>query len=174
LGTLTIRRVFHNFKIDVENDQPVTYDEPGGSNPALEIDLEQPGASPGHRYVFEGQPPHPSRSDTLAMSYWRDVKDYISDVEIVKDDQVVAEKSIEVNHPLHYGGYHIYQHEPGDADELGVYTGLLVVSDSGLNLVYCGYVMLIVGVFWHFWGRRIVEAIRSHRMAAVEVISHHE
>jgi hypothetical protein len=81
------------------------------------------------------------------------VRDYISDVQVVKDGNVVAEKSIEVNHPLHFGGYHFYQ-SSFDA-EGHRYTILSVVSDTGLNLVYAGYLALGIGVFWHFWLRHI-------------------
>ena len=113
LGTVTIRRVFKNFKIDIKEDEPVAYDEPGGSNPALEVAIERPGAKPGRRYVFERRPGHANPDDPLAMSYRRNVKDYISELEIVKDGQVVAAKNIEVNHPLYYGGYHFYQTSMG-------------------------------------------------------------
>lgn len=81
------------------------------------------------------------------------VRDYISDVQVVKDGSVVAEKSIEVNHPLHFGGYHFYQ-SSFDARE-HKYTVLSVISDTGLNLVYAGYLALGIGVFWHFWIRLI-------------------
>ncbi len=81
------------------------------------------------------------------------VRDYISDVQVVKDGSVVAEKSIEVNHPLHFGGYHFYQ-SSFDA-EGHKYTVLSVVSDTGLNFVYAGYLALGIGVFWHFWVRHI-------------------
>ena len=138
-GTVTIRRVFENFKIDLQGDDPVVYDEPGDANPALEVWVERPGAASGKRYVFEQVPGHVSPKDPLTMDYRRMVRDYISDLEIVQDGQVVAAKNIEVNHPLHYGGYHFFQHSYGE-DKLGVYTVLLVVSDSGLNLVYSGYV----------------------------------
>jgi hypothetical protein len=169
LGTVTIQRVFENFKIDVQGDQPIAYDEPGGSNPALEVTLEKPGAAPGRRYVFEPSRGHADPNNPLQMRYQRMIRDYISELEIVQDGQVVAAKDIEVNHPLHYGGYHFYQHSYGE-DRLGVYTVLMVVSDSGLNLVYSGYAMLIVGVFWHFWGQRIVAALRRRQTTVSEVV----
>src|SRR4030042_3905760 len=37
------------------------------------------------------------------------VGDYISEVQVVKNGSVVAEESVEVNNPLHFGGYHFYQ-----------------------------------------------------------------
>jgi cytochrome c biogenesis protein ResB len=81
------------------------------------------------------------------------VRDYISDVQVVKDGNVVAEKSIEVNHPLHFGGYHFYQSSYDTHAHR--YTVLYVVSDTGLNFVYAGYLTLGIGVFWHFWLRHI-------------------
>lgn len=164
-GRVTVRRVFENFKIDIEDEEPVVYDEPGGSNPALEVAIEKPGAPAGKRYVFERLPGHANPNDPLTMSYRRVVSDYISRIEIVKDGEIVAAKDVEVNHPLHYGGYHLYQHQWGE-DRLGEYSVLLVVSDSGLNAVYGGYAMLIAGICWHFWGRRIVVRLKTRKMMA--------
>lgn len=81
------------------------------------------------------------------------VRDYISDIQVVQDGSVIAEKSIEVNHPLHFGGYHFYQNSFDP--EAHKYTVLSIVSDTGLNLVYAGYLALVIGVFWHFWLRHI-------------------
>ncbi len=155
LGTVTIQRVFKNFRIDIRGEERITYDAPGGSMPALEVSIERAGVPIRTRYVFEQTMGHGDPSDPLVMNYSFMVRDYISELEIVKDGQVVAAKNIEVNHPLHYGGYHFYQHSYGE-DKLGDYTVLMVVSDSGLNLVYGGYLMLAAGVFWHFWGRRVL------------------
>jgi hypothetical protein len=80
------------------------------------------------------------------------VRDYISDVQVIKDGNVV-EKSIKVNHPLCFGGYYFYQ---SAYDTQGPkYKVLSVVSDTGLSLVYSGYLAIGVGVFWHFWFRHI-------------------
>ncbi len=81
------------------------------------------------------------------------VRDYISSLAVIKNGKTVAEKNVEVNHPLHYGGYYFYQHSY-DAQE-GQYSVLMVVSDTGLGFVYAGYVMLCVGVIWQFWLRDI-------------------
>jgi hypothetical protein len=81
------------------------------------------------------------------------VRDYISDVSVIQHGRPVACKIIEVNHPLHYGGYYFYQQSYDTQD--GQYTILSVVSDSGLSIVYSGYLMLGVGVFWHFWLRHL-------------------
>jgi len=79
------------------------------------------------------------------------VRDYISSLAVIENDKTVAEKDVEVNHPLHYGGYYFYQYSYDT--QAGQYSVLMVVSDTGLGLVYGGYVMLCVGVIWHFWLR---------------------
>jgi hypothetical protein len=82
------------------------------------------------------------------------VRDYYSDLVVIDDGEVILEKTIEVNDPLHWGGYHFYQ---SDYDhEAGRYTVLQVVSDSGLWLVWVGMVLLVAGTFWRFWGEAIV------------------
>jgi cytochrome c biogenesis protein ResB len=87
------------------------------------------------------------------LRYQRVISDYVSELQIIRDNEVAAEKNVEVNHPLHFGGYHFYQHWYDD--QAGQYTILMVVSDSGLNIVYAGYFMLCIGVFWHFWMRHL-------------------
>jgi len=167
LGKVKIQGVFENFKIGMEGDERVPYDAPGGSNPALEVTIEKPDGTATTRYVFERFPGHPHPEDQIVLSYRRTVSDYISELEIVKDGKVVAAKDIEVNHPLHYGGYHFYQSSYGE-DRLGEYTVLSVVSDSGLNAVYAGYAMLIAGICWHFWGRRALTAWKDRIARTVQ------
>ena len=168
LGKITVQGVFRNFKLRVEGDKQVPYDAPGDSNPAVQVVVERPDGTTTAGYVFEYFAPIFTEAIGFDLTYRRAVKDYISEVEIVADGQTAAAKAIEVNQPLHYGGYHLYQYSV-DEDGAGQYTVLEVVSDSGLNIVYGGYVMLIAGVFWHFWGRRTLVAIKSHRTIAPQV-----
>jgi len=97
-------------------------------------------------------------------------KDYLSDLVIVEDGKAVARKTVEVNHPLHWGGYHIYQHAY-DADAEGRDRAVLaVVSDSGWSWgrgpgpVPLGLLLLAVGMFWRFWVESMgaMRAARSH------------
>ena len=77
------------------------------------------------------------------------IKDYKSRVIILDERHPVAERVIEVNHPLHYAGHHLYQY---DYDRRrGRYTVLAVRSDTGLVWVYLGFVLLGGGAAWHFW-----------------------
>jgi hypothetical protein len=78
------------------------------------------------------------------------IQAYKSDVTIFENESHAAHAVIEVNHPLHWGGYSFYQ-SSYDA-ERGAYTVLSVVSDSGLAAVYLGMAILSIGAFWRFWG----------------------
>lgn len=76
-------------------------------------------------------------------------QDY-SDLAILEEGKIVAEKKIWVNNPLHYGGYHFYQGGHG-LDYNRPYTTLQVKYDAGLWPVYTGFFLLCAGPFWLFW-----------------------
>lgn len=153
-GTITIVKVFENFKISIDGDSKTIIDDPqAGYNPALEVRIKNPDGSVTTRYVFERFPGYIYPEDKFLLRYHKSVRDYISDIQVIKDGNVVAEKAIEVNHPLHFGGYHFYQSSYDT--QAHRYTVLSVVSDTGLNIVYAGYMILGIGVFWHFWLRHI-------------------
>jgi hypothetical protein len=161
-GTVKIVRTFASFKIKMEDGGSVPYDDPNSpSNPALEVQLRSPQGDVATRYVFERFPGHVRPEDKLYLRYQRVISDYVSQLQIVRNNQVVAEKDIEVNDPLAFGGYHFYQHSY-DADA-GQYTVLMVVSDTGLSFVYAGYLMLCIGALWHFWLKHIFAAIKTKR-----------
>ncbi len=159
-GKLKVVRTFANFKIRIEKDQKTATDEKGaGENPAVEIEIIRPDGTTVTRYVFERFGGHFQDTDGLQINYAprrpRMVRDYLSDVTVIKDEKDVASKTIEVNHPLQYGGYHFYQYSyDSEAEE---YTVLSVTSDSGLYVVYSGYWLLSIGVLWRFWLRPVLE-----------------
>ncbi len=156
-GTVKILKVFENFKITIEGG--IVYDDPEpGYNPALEVQIKHADGAVTTQYAFERSSGHIHREDKFVLRYQRIISDYISELQIIENNKVVAEKDIEVNHPLHYGGYHFYQHSY-DA-EAGQYTVLAVTSDTSLALVYAGYLMLCIGVFWQLWLRRIFTGIK--------------
>jgi len=154
LGSVEIVRQFENFKLKREGNKRVAIEDiNGGPNPALELLWKNSDGSEKTRYVFERFPGHSNPDDNLQFSYHRSVKDFLSDVEVVKDNKIVMRKNIEVNKPLHYGGYLFYQQ--GYDSDAGRYTILGVTSDKGLGIVFLGYILLCAGVFWHFWLRHI-------------------
>lgn len=158
-GKLKVVRTFRNFKIRIEDGENVAMDEEGGEeNPVVEVEIEVPDGNSYTRYVFERFAGFSHRGeDGLQLSYVsqgpRVIRDYFSEVVVIENEKEVASKAIEVNHPLHYGGYHFYQHSYDS--EAGNYTILSVTSDSGLYAVYGGYWLLCLGVLWQFWFRHI-------------------
>jgi len=162
IGELRIVRAFENFKITIEGDKRIAVDDQRpGINPAVQVEIRHPDGGITSEYVFERFPSQPAPEDKFLLTYRRIISDYISDLEVIKDGRVIAEKSIEVNKPLHFGGYHFYQ-SSYDA-EAGQYTVLSVTSDTGLRLVYAGYVLLCGGVIWHLWLREILAKRKRQR-----------
>lgn len=149
-GKVKIVRAFENFKMTVDGDNRIAVDDTSqGSNPALQVEVTSPEGQTLTRFVFEPSRGYMYPSDNFVMAYIRDIKDFISELQVIRDNKVVVEKDIEVNHPLHYGGYHFYQQAYDDNE--GKYTVLKVTSDSGLSFVYTGYILLCLGICWHFW-----------------------
>lgn len=153
-GSVEIVKSFESFKLIIEGSTRIAIDDPNAKpNPALELRLKRPDGSQVTRYAFERFAGHVNPDDKLAFFYRRMIRDFISDLEVVKDNQVVAQKSIEVNKPMHYDGYIFYQH--GYDDQAGQYTVLRVTTDKGLMTVYLGFILLCAGAFWHFWMRHL-------------------
>ena len=159
-GTIKIIKAYENFKIGMEEGKSAPFDDPSpGSNPAIEVQITEPGGQTSTQYVFELFPGHSHGQDKFSFSYHRVISDYISELQIIEGDKIVAEKDIEVNHPLRFGGYHFYQSSYDD--KAGQYTVLQVVSDTGLYVVYAGYWMLCLGVIWHLWLKHIFSRFKA-------------
>ena len=160
LGTAKVVRAFENFKMGKQDGKNVFTDDPNaGSNPALEVQVTRLDGQTATKYVFEKFPGHSSAQDPFVMNYHRTISDYISEIQLIQGDKVVAAKNVEVNHPLHFGGYGFYQSSYDD--QAGRYTVLSVYSDTGLYIVYAGYWLLCLGAAWHFWLRPIVTRTKS-------------
>ena len=43
-----------------------------------------------------------------------------------------------------------------------------MVSNSGLNVVYAGYALMVAGIVWQFWGRRVLGVLKERRSAGSE------
>jgi hypothetical protein len=158
-GTIKFIKSYENFKIGMEEGKSTPYDDPSpGSNPALEIQITEPSGQTSTQYVFERFPGHSHGQNQFLLSYHRVISDYISELQIVENGKVVAEKDVEVNHPLRFGGYHFYQSSYDD--KAMQYTVLQVVSDTGLYVVYAGYWLLCLGVIWHMWLRHVLSKLK--------------
>ncbi|MDD5458709.1 MAG: cytochrome c biogenesis protein ResB [Phycisphaerae bacterium] len=165
-GTLKVVRVFKNFRIQTEGGKKVAMDAEGqADNPALEVSIETPDGNSLTRYVFERFAGFDHGKNKLQLNYTSQkpqmVRDYFSDVTVIKDGKEIVSKTIEVNHPLHYRGYHFYQHSYDS--EAGKYTILSITSDSGLYVVYAGYWMLCIGVAWWFWLQHLINYVKGKK-----------
>ncbi len=158
-ASLKILNIYRNFKIDMERG---AYDDPHpGSNPAVQVLITYPDGTEHEQYAFENFPGHEGQSKEFTLRYLTTgmVKDYFSDLEVIDDNQVVAAKAIEVNHPLYYGGYHFYQ---TDYDhKAGRYTVLSVTSNSGLAAVFAGFALMCAGAVYHLWLRPIIAHFKT-------------
>jgi hypothetical protein len=104
------------------------------------------------------------RNDNPKFGGLHNVKHYKSRLVIVdKDGRELpeTEKVVEVNRPLHYGGYHFCQ----ASWDVGSwrYTVLTVTSDSGLYVVYAGFVALCLGTAVQFWLSAALQAARRRQ-----------
>ncbi|OGX24119.1 MAG: hypothetical protein A3J51_06460 [Omnitrophica WOR_2 bacterium RIFCSPHIGHO2_02_FULL_45_21] len=104
------------------------------------------------------------------------LKDFRSKVVIHKQAQEILRETIEVNRPLSYQGYSFYQASYGRdnfngmgkykalsqplklAESLGRrpvswWTGLEVVRDPGVPFVWCGFILLNLGIILRFYFR---------------------
>jgi hypothetical protein len=155
LGSIEIVRQFEHFRIILQEDKRIAMDDAQGDlNPALELRLTRPDGTWTTRYAFQNFNGHSRYPDGLQFQYYRMVRDFISDLEVVKDGIVLARKSIEVNKPLHFGGVLFYQQSYDAA--AGRFTVLKVTSDRGHWIVFSGYILLCAGTFWHLWIRHLL------------------
>jgi hypothetical protein len=157
-GTIKILKVYKNFQMD-KNGTIVDRPEEG-FNAAVQIEYTTVFGSTITKYIFEAFENPVLPDDKIFLSYKRPgIKGFYSDIEIIKDDKAVAEGTISVNRPFHYGGYYFYQFDfDGQA---GQFTVLRVVSDTGLIIVYAGLIALALGAFWHFWLQNIVNKVKQ-------------
>jgi cytochrome c biogenesis protein ResB len=78
-----------------------------------------------------------------------EIKDFISKITIIEDQKPILTKSVEVNHPLYYRGYTIYQYN-FDPNNLN-WSGLMVKKDPGIPVVYTGYLFIILGILYQLY-----------------------
>ena len=83
----------------------------------------------------------------------KEAKNYFSTLTILKGGQPVATKQIYVNEPLFYEGWALYQSNY-DPDNLR-YSGIEIVRDPGLPMVYVGLTLMMLGVFQIFYLRTL-------------------
>ena len=125
-----------------------------------ELDEGEAGASQpgeGHEHGHS----HVTETTLYLVEPTGQIRDYKSELVVLEEGQEWAHKTIEVNDPLYYGGYHFYQHSYDSQG--GRYTVLSVQSDSGLWAAAVGFFLLGAGVMWLFWVQPAAGYLRGRR-----------
>jgi hypothetical protein len=148
LWQYAIHRVEDGTRSDRENN-PMARVEIKGRKKPLDVTPQSPVRLSGNRALLLG----PKGGEM--------VRDYLSRVSVYQGDRKVLSRIIEVNDPLSYGGYSIYQADYRPEDP--TYSGFEVVSDPGLWIVYLGILLNLAGVFWAMFLPNILK--RRHRAA---------
>jgi hypothetical protein len=166
-GKLRVLRTFVNFKINKIDGKMVASDEPGtGQNPVAEVGFESSDGQKSQGYIFQRfadfQQPASGLHITYAPQMPRMPKDFFSDLVVIQDGKEILRKTIEVNYPLHFGGYHFYQYDFDHNAER--YTVLSVTSDSGLYAVYGGYWLLCIGIIWRLWLTPVIKYFKGKKL----------
>lgn len=123
-------------------------------NPAADIVLEEGGASRDIRMTAEHAQPVALADGKTFLSFelrTDEPKTFRSHLSVVEDGRTIVEKTIVVNDPLSYQGYMFYQSNFRKDDP--TYSGIQVVRDPGLGIVFVGFVMLSLGVIFIYYIR---------------------
>ena len=123
-------------------------------NPAVEVEVRRGSGSGVHLLkAAHGEPLELPDGKTLLSLETQsdDVKAYRSRLAVLEGDRKVQEKTVEVNDPLSYGGFSFYQ--SGYRREDPTYSGILVVKDPGLPLVWAGLILIGAGMIFVYYVR---------------------
>ncbi len=114
-------------------------------------------------YLREGEVRHVPQTNLYIklnkfwLEYYPDskmIKDYKSNLTIIENKKEILTKTIEVNHPLSYKGIRFYQASyevDVDKDSHHFYSsGLQVVKDPGVGIVWLGCGLLMIGLIISF------------------------
>ncbi len=123
------------------------------NNPALEVELKDPKGRIKSSWLFARFPQiHQELASDFQIIYnWapRRPKDFISKVTILRGGKEILSSDIQVNAPLNFSGYNFFQ-SSYDSQDLS-WTGLQVVKDPGVPVIYAGFILLIVGLVMIFY-----------------------
>lgn len=139
------------------------------NNPAIEIELQDKNGEKKIFWVFARYPDvHQQETERFNFVYQWEVrrpKEFVSKIAVIKEGKEVLNKDIRVNSPLQFGGYSFFQ-SSYDTDGLN-WSGLRVVKDPGVGIVYSGFFLLIAGLCVRFYISPLLKAKRARRHPAL-------
>ncbi len=164
---LKILRYIPDFYMSVTTKE-VSSESDYPRNPAIEVEVTSP-AGRGRQWVFAKFPGinmGNKVSENLKLTYVRqalsaNITDFKSKLAIIDGGQIVKTKTIEVNDPLQYKGYTFYQsdYDPHDL----TWTGIQVVKDPGVPVVYTGFCVFIAGLIFVFYGKPLIKRLEGKK-----------
>lgn len=148
--SFSIIQYLPHFMLD-EDHKPVNLsDRP--DNPAILVHVTGPGESE-ERWVFSKHPDLQMAGDPnirFRFDLETQIKEFRSRVKVTDPGRnVTFVRDIKVNTPLEYRGYNFYQSRY-DSEGL-TWTGLDVVYDPGVKIVFLGFILLNIGVIVIFY-----------------------
>jgi hypothetical protein len=123
-------------------------------NPVADIVMDDGGTTRDIRLTAEhAQPLALADGKTFLAFELRsdEPKSFQSHLTVIEDGKPVVEKTIVVNDPLSHKGYMFYQANFRKDDP--TYSGIQVVRDPGLGVVFVGFVMMSLGVIFIYYIR---------------------
>ncbi|HDZ76871.1 MAG TPA: hypothetical protein ENH41_02155, partial [Candidatus Omnitrophica bacterium] len=150
--SVRVLRYVADFSMDITTKEVISKSsEP--RNPAIEVELKDEDGETQAFWVFAAYPDiHKTKETNFEFKYqwkWRRPKDFISKVTVIKDGKEVLKKDVKVNSPLRFGGYSFFQ-SSYDKEHLS-WSGLQIVKDPGVIVVYFGFFLLILGLIIIFY-----------------------
>jgi hypothetical protein len=139
-----------HFMLDEDHNPVNLSDRP--NNPALLMHISGPGGSED-RWIFSKHPDLQMSGDPnirFRFDLEPQIKEFRSRVKVFDPGRnVTFVRDIKVNTPLEYRGYNFYQSRY-DSEGLA-WTGLDVVYDPGVKIVFLGFILLNIGVIMIFY-----------------------
>ncbi len=155
--TIKILRYLPDFTMNVSTKEIISRSS-APDNPAIEVELRDKAGTAKKFWVFSRFPDmHKEIETDFKFVYnWvmRRPKDFISKVTIFKNGKEVISKDIRVNDPLSFFGYTFFQ-STYDSQALN-WSGLKIVKDPGVPVIYLGFIMLMLGLALIFYIRPLI------------------
>lgn len=142
-----ILRYLPDFSMDLSTRRVISRSQEP-RNPALEVELKNETGLSSAFWVFVAYPDvhNPVREGFKFKYHWfqRRPKDFVSNLSVMEGNRELWRGDIRVNEPLRFKGYSFFQ-SSYDQEHLN-WSGLRVVKDPGVPVVYAGFGLLLLGL----------------------------
>ena len=149
-GAVRVKALDYYPDFYLNNTGPATKSQ-SPANPALRLELADARGTEKHWGFARFPDFHASPKNRYRVLYEPSeprVKQFRSEVSILEDGFIAARRTMEVNKPLRWKGYPLYQ--AGYDPENPHFSSLLVSRDPGVPVVYLGFLLLTAGLTWTF------------------------